>query len=84
MMTRLIWKIAGVAALAGGLAACGSDNSAPPPAPVVTTPPPAARLEDGFGAGFGTAFRADVNGVARDPVAGDLAPLDLTKDATTI
>lgn len=68
-----------------GLAACGSDNdNAAAPAPPVVVAPPAPRLEDGFGANFGTAFRASPNTDATDPAAGDLIPLDLTKDAVTI
>jgi|APFEC2959095136_1045048.scaffolds.fasta_scaffold00031_31 hypothetical protein len=83
-MNRLIWKFAGIAVLAGGLAACGSTDSTAPPVPAPTPPVAAAPIEDGFGAGFGTAFRADANSVPRDPVAGDIIPLDLTKDATTL
>lgn len=83
-MRTLFWKIAAITAVAGALAACGSDN-APAPAPPTTAPPTtAARIEDGFGANFGTAYRADVNSSPRDPVAGDIVPLDLTKDPTTI
>ena len=82
-MRNLIWKFVTISALACGLAACGSDNT---PAPPAAGPPPAAapKLEDGFGANFGIAYRADPNGIANDPLAADIAPLDLTKEATTI
>ena len=83
-MRTLIWKIAAVVALAGGLAACGNDNAAVPPAPTVPPVTSAPKVEDGFGTNFGALFRADVNSVARDPVAADIAPLDLTKNPTTI
>ena len=82
-MRTLIWKTATIAAIAGGLTACGSDTSTAPPT-VVTPPPVTTKVEDGFGANFGIAYRADVNGIAKDPVAGDIGPLDLTKDATTL
>lgn len=82
-MTKLIWKIAGIAAVSAGLAACGDSSSPAPGAPVVT-PPAAPKLEDGFGANFGIAYRAAPNTDAKDPVAGDIIPLDLTKDPVTI
>ena len=82
-MRMFIWKTATIVAIAGGLSACGSDTATAPPTSV--TPPPAtAKVEDGFGANFGIAYRADANSIAKDPVAGDIAPLDLTKDATTL
>ena len=83
-MHNAFWKITLIATLAGGLAACGSDNAASPPSPAPVVPPPASKVEDGFGVNFGTAFRADANTNARDPAAGDIIPLDLTKNATTI
>jgi hypothetical protein len=65
------------------LASCGgSDNAAVVTPPVVV--PPAARIEDGFGANFGTTYRADPNTEARDPAAGDISPVDATKEPTTI
>ena len=81
-MTKLMKNAALLALLAGGLAACGSNNTAPTPGPVVT--PPTAKVEDGFGANFATAYRADPNTDAKDPVAGDIIPLDLTKNAVQI
>jgi hypothetical protein len=83
-MDRLIWKIAGLTALAGGLTACGSDSSAPPAAQLPTTPAVAARIEDSFGAGFGTAYRADVNGMPGDPAATAINPPDPAKVETTM
>ncbi|MDH4386801.1 MAG: hypothetical protein QE280_15335 [Caulobacter sp.] len=62
------------------LAACsggGGGKKTPPP-------PPAARLEDGFGAGFATAYRADPNAVPRDPAAGDIIALTLAADPVAI
>ena len=70
--------------VAVGLTACGGNDTPAPAPPVVVPPPPAAKLEDGFGAVFGTTFRADANGEATDPSPGDIIPLDLTKEAVTI
>lgn len=87
-MAHSIRTFAGIALAAATLAACGDDNNdvvAPPvaPPPVVVAPPPP--VEDGFGAGFGTAFRANNNtDPARDPVPGDLIPLSLTTEAVTL
>lgn len=87
-MTSLIRNFAIAAVLGVGLAACGgggSDSPPPPPPPVVVPPPPPpTKLEDSFGVGFGMAFRADMNTEARDPVPGDLIPLSLTTEPTTI
>ena len=82
-MAHLFRKLAAVGLMAAGLAACGGSNSSAPPAPVVVVPA-APRLEDQFGANFGTAYRADPNTDARDPVAGDIVPLSLTTEAVTI
>ena len=81
-MANLLRNIAVVTVLAAALAACGGEDKAPTP-PVVVTPP-AAKLEDGFGTNFGTAYRADPNTEAKDPAPGDLVPLSLTTDPTTI
>lgn len=81
-MSKLIRNVTTATILGAGLAACGSNN-APPPPPVVVVPP-AAKLEDGFGANFGIAYRADPNTDAKDPVVGDIIPLSLTTDPTTI
>jgi len=80
------YRIAVVVGLAAGLAACGGgggETAAPPP-PVVVAPPAAAPIEDSFGAGFGTRFRLGLNADATDPVPGDLSPLSLTTEPTTI
>lgn len=86
-MARFTRRILAVCLAGTALASCGGggggDNAAPAP-PVVVPPPPAPRLEDGFGANFGIAFRADPNTEARDPVAGDIIPLSLVTDPTTI
>ena len=82
-MSKSFRNIAIVALLAGTLSACGSDNnSSNPGGPVVA--PPAAKVEDAFGANFAAAFRADPNSIAKDPVPGDIIPLDLTKDPVPI
>ena len=82
-MSKSFRNITFVVLLAGTLSACGSDNNTSDPGgPVVA--PPAAKVEDGFGANFATAFRADPNSIAKDPVAGDIIPLDLTKDPVPI
>ena len=80
-MSKSFRNIAIVALLAGTLSACGGDTKTPG-GPVVV--PPAAKVEDGFGANFATAFRADPNSIAKDPVPGDIIPLDLTKHAVPI
>lgn len=82
-MSKLIRNVTTATLLGAALAACGGSNKAPPPPPVVVVPP-AAKLEDGFGANFGIAYRADPNTDAKDPVAGDIIPLSLTTDPTTI
>jgi hypothetical protein len=81
-MNALIKNAVLLALLAGGLSACGSSSDTPNTGPVVT--PPAPKVEDGFGANFGTAYRGDPNAIAKDPVPGDIVPLDLTKDAVQI
>ncbi len=81
-MANLLRNIALATLLAAALAACGGNDKAPAP-PVVVTPP-AAKLEDSFGANFGTAYRADPNTEAKDPAAGDIVPLSLTTEPTTI
>lgn len=64
------------------LAACGSSgNKANDPPPVVVVPPDQL---DGFGARFGTAFRADPNSEPYLPAEGDIAPLDLTTEPKPI
>lgn len=81
-MARSIRTIVLVASLAAGLAACGDGGSNTSPPPVVV--PPAPKLEDGFGANFGLAYRADPNSEAKDPTGGDIVPLSLTTEPTTI
>lgn len=85
-MARFTPRILAICLAGTALASCGGggDDTPAPAPPVVVPPPPAPRLEDGFGANFGTAFRADLNGEARDPVAGDIIPLNLATDPTTI
>lgn len=71
-----------VLAFAAGLSACGgSDNNTVTP-PVVVQP--AGKIEDMFGTGFGTRYRADPNTKATDPVAGDLNPVNPAADPVTI
>ena len=80
-------RIAAVVGLSAGLAACGGGSSSappPPPPPVVVVPPAPAPVEDSFGSGFGTRFRLGLNADATDPLPGDLNPLSLTTEATTI
>lgn len=82
-MKSAYWRIAAVAMLAGGLAACGDNDKTPTP-PVVVPPAPAPRVEDQFGTNFGIAFRAEPNTDAKDPMAGDIIPLSLTTDPVTL
>ena len=65
------------------LAACGggSDNTVPPPPP---PPPTTVVQEDGFGAVFGMAFRADTNATPIEPKDGDIIPLSLTTEPRDI
>ncbi len=83
-MTRTIRNVAAVVLFAAGLAACGGNDSSAPPVPPVVVVPPAPRLEDQFGANFGTAYRKSADTDATDPVAGDIVPLSLTTEAVTI
>ncbi len=74
--------ILGLMATTSALAACsGGGGGGGGPGP---PPPPPARLEDGFGAGFAAAFRTNLNGVPRDPAAGDIIAVSLTTDPTPI
>lgn len=82
-MSKLIRNVTTATLMGAGLAACGGGDNAAPPPPVVVVPP-APKLEDGFGANFGIAYRADPNTDAKDPAAGDIVPLSLTTEATTI
>jgi hypothetical protein len=80
-MKRKVLLPAVAAAIA--LGACddyGDDGYTSPPPP----PPPPARLEDQFGARFGTAFRANANAEPIDPMAGDIIALSLTTDPIAI
>ena len=81
-MKRLIQNVSAITFMAAGLTACGNDSATP--APPVVVPAPAPRIEDGFGANFGAAYRANPNTDAMDPMADDIIPLDLTKDAVII
>lgn len=82
-MTRLTRSILATGVLAAVLSACSDNNvtTTPTTPPVVT---PTVRLEDQFGAGFGTRFRADANTRATDPLAADLGPVSITTDPVTI
>lgn len=82
-MAKFTRRIIAVALAGTALASCGGGGNDAPPPPVVVTPP-AAKIEDGFGANFGIAYRADPNTDAKDPVGGDIIPLDLTTDPVTI
>lgn len=65
-MTHRLRPLLLVAVLAGGLAACGSNNETPTSTPPAVVPAP--KIEDQFGACFATRFRADPNTKATDPV----------------
>lgn len=81
-MTSKAQRFLAICLLSATVTACGSNNANTTPVALVT--PPAAKVEDGFGAGFGTAYRADPNTEAKDPVATDINPVDPTKEPTTI
>ena len=82
-MRHLLRSAAVGALLVGGLAACDGGGGGgeiivtPPP---VTPPTPPSRLEDQFGANFGTTFRAANNTDPRDPQSGDLNAVSFTTD----
>ncbi len=81
-MRKVKWRIVAAVALVGGLAACGNSNT---PSSITQPPPmPVAKFEDQFGANFGTAYRADPNTDAKDPMPGDIVPLSLTTDPVAI
>lgn len=81
-MAHKLKRLVAVGLLAATLAACGSNETpAPPPPP---PPPPPAPVEDQFGAGFGSAFRANPNSDASDPAAGDIIPVSLTAEPVTL
>jgi hypothetical protein len=82
-MTKNTKRIIAICLASAALADCGGSNNTPPAPPVAVTPP-AAKLEDQFGAGFGTAFRADPNTEAKDPAPGDVNPVDPTREPITI
>lgn len=64
----------------------GSSNSPPP---VVTAPPPPTVIvspnqEDKFGANFGAAFRAALNGEPISVNEGDIIPISLTAEPEVV
>ena len=81
-MSKLLRNMLFVTVAGAALAACGGGDEATTTPPVVV--PPAPKLEDGFGANFGIAFRADPNSIAKDPQPGDIIPLSLTALPVTI
>ncbi len=83
-MTKTI-RIATVALLASGVAACGGDGnsaSTPPTTPTVITP--AAKQETLFGAGFATSYQQSPTATPTTPVDGDIIPLSLTTEPVTL
>ena len=75
--------VMGVVASAMVLSACsgggGDDVVVTPP-----TPPATPRLEDGFGAGFASAYRAANTTDPRDPAAGDIIAVNAAADPVPI
>lgn len=75
-ISKRLLVVLGLAAL--GLASCGGGAGG---GMMVVQPPMAPpRLEDQFGAGFGSAFRQDRNGEPGEPAAGAIEPLSVTGD----
>lgn len=81
-MTRLIRNAAAVALATLGLAACGGGGGGG--MTVVTPPPPSAALEDAFGAGFATSYRANPNTDPREPAAADIIAVSPTTDPVAV
>lgn len=86
-MTRNLGKLILISILVTGIAACkGKSSSAPAPAPPPPVggapPPPAAPLTvaQQLGTVFSTIFTAVSTAEPKDPAAGDLVPVSLTKD----
>lgn len=75
-MAHTLRKVAALTILTAGLSAC--DDNKNQSTVITPTPAPVAKLEDGFGANFGIAYRADPNTEAKDPAVGDIIPLTLT------
>lgn len=81
-MMRLVRNLSAAGLLCLTLAACGGDDN---DGAVVTPPtPPSAKLEDGFGANFGTTYRAGNNTDPRDPAAGDVIAVSATTDPVPV
>ena len=81
---RTLLLTAAISAAALGLAACGGGGGG---GDVVVTPPPppaAPKLEDGFGSGFATAFRAADTAEPREPSAADVIAVNATADPVPI
>lgn len=78
--SKALLLVTGLAALA--LAGCGGGKGGM----AVTLPPSMSppRLEDQFGAGFGTAFRQDRNTEPGDPAAGDIEAVSVTTEPREI
>jgi len=55
-----------------GAVLCGCSRASTVAAPA----PPAAPIEDSFGPGFGSAFRADPNSTPINPTARDVVPVN--------
>lgn len=82
-MKALIIKASVGALLAATLAGCGGGGGGD--GGVVTPPPPpSARLEDGFGAGFATSYRASPNTDPRDPATSDINGVSVTTDPVAV
>ena len=79
-MRKTLIVATGLAALS--LAGCGGGGKG---VMMVVTPPAAPpRIEDQFGAGFGTAFRTDRNVEPGEPTGGDIEALTLNTEPREI
>lgn len=83
-MRRYLCNLSAAALLCLTLSACGGGGGGGDGGVVTPPPPPSAKLEDGFGGPFGTAYRAGNNTDPRDPASGDVVAVSATTDPVPV